>query len=98
MTSLASRKTEAEYRQQKRRVALITGVTGQDGSYLTEMLLSHEEFEYTVHGIVRSSSSHNTERIDQNQDRLVLHVADLSSSSNLVNILEKVNIKPHNCT
>ncbi|MGK5629106.1 GDP-mannose 4,6-dehydratase [Streptomyces sp. URMC 123] len=71
--------------------ALITGVTGQDGSYLAELLLSKG---YTVHGLVRRSSSFNTERIDhiyqgpQEPDRrLVLHHADLSDGVALVNLL-----------
>ena len=73
------------------KTALITGVTGQDGSYLAELLLSKG---YTVHGIVRRSSSFNTERIDhiyqgpQEAHRsLVLHHADLSDGVALVNLL-----------
>jgi GDPmannose 4,6-dehydratase len=73
------------------KTALITGVTGQDGSYLAELLLSKG---YTVHGIVRRSSSFNTERIDhiyqgpQEAERsLVLHHADLSDGVALVNLL-----------
>ncbi|KAF4409348.1 MULTISPECIES: GDP-mannose 4,6-dehydratase [Streptomyces] len=71
--------------------ALITGITGQDGSYLTELLLSKG---YTVHGLVRRSSSFNTERLDhiyqgpQEPGRtLVLHHADLSDGVALVNLL-----------
>ncbi|MCM2419049.1 MULTISPECIES: GDP-mannose 4,6-dehydratase [unclassified Streptomyces] len=71
--------------------ALITGVTGQDGSYLAELLLAKG---YTVHGLVRRSSSFNTERIDhiyqgpQEENRsLVLHHADLSDGVALVNLL-----------
>ncbi|WP_069811705.1 GDP-mannose 4,6-dehydratase [Streptomyces sp. TP-A0874] len=71
--------------------ALITGITGQDGSYLAELLLSKG---YQVHGLVRRSSSFNTERIDhlyqgpQEPDRrLVLHHADLSDGVALVNLL-----------
>lgn len=71
--------------------ALITGVTGQDGSYLAELLLAKG---YTVHGLVRRSSSFNTERIDhiyqgpQEANRsLVLHHADLSDGVALVNLL-----------
>lgn len=74
--------------------ALITGITGQDGSYLAELLL---EKGYEVHGIIRRSSSFNTERLeDIYQDphekgaRLKLHYGDLSDSSNLDRILEKV--------
>lgn len=74
--------------------ALITGITGQDGSYLTELLL---EKGYEVHGIIRRSSSFNTERIDHlyqdphiENTRLFLHYGDLSDSSNICRILEKV--------
>jgi GDPmannose 4,6-dehydratase len=68
--------------------ALITGITGQDGSYLTELLL---EKGYTVHGIIRRSSDFNTGRIDHiyDHERLTLHYGDLSDSSNLNRILEK---------
>ena len=74
------------------KVALITGITGQDGSYLAELLL---EKGYTVHGLVRRSSSINTDRIDHlhnNQDflnkRFFLHFSDLSDSSSLTNIID----------
>lgn len=73
------------------KTALITGVTGQDGSYLAELLLAKG---YTVHGLVRRSSSFNTGRIDhvyeEPQDpgrRLVLHHADLTDGVALVNLL-----------
>ncbi|MBO7520715.1 MAG: GDP-mannose 4,6-dehydratase [Opitutales bacterium] len=72
--------------------ALITGITGQDGSYLTELLISKG---YTVHGIIRRSSSFNTQRIDHLYNdpslkgRLFLHYGDLTDSSNLNRILEK---------
>lgn len=73
------------------KTALITGVTGQDGSYLAELLLTKG---YTVHGLVRRSSSFNTERIDHIYEepqepgrRLVLHHADLSDGVALVNLL-----------
>lgn len=74
--------------------ALITGVTGQDGSYLAEFLL---EKGYEVHGIKRRASSFNTQRVDhiyqdphvQNQD-FVLHYGDLSDSSNLTRIIQQV--------
>lgn len=76
------------------RVALITGITGQDGSYLTEQLL---EKGYTVHGMVRRSSSFNWGRIEHlNLDpqigdkRLFLHYGDLTDSSNLNRLLEKI--------
>lgn len=74
--------------------ALITGITGQDGSYLAELLL---EKGYDVHGIIRRSSSFNTGRLDAiYQDRhepirsLFLHYGDLSDSSSLVNLLRDI--------
>jgi len=70
-----------------RRTALITGITGQDGSYLAEFLL---EKKYEVHGIVRRSSSFNTARIDHIFDRIQLHYGDLVDSSNLSWIMAKV--------
>jgi GDPmannose 4,6-dehydratase len=79
-----------------RRKALITGITGQDGSYLAELLLSKE---YEVHGIKRRSSSFNTERIDSifpdlhdRNARLFLHFGDLNDSSNLFRLL--LSIRP----
>lgn len=75
--------------------ALITGITGQDGSYLAELLL---EKGYEVHGIIRRSSSFNTGRIDHlyqdfhcDDTKLFLHYGDLSDSSNLSRLLEKIN-------
>ena len=74
--------------------ALITGITGQDGSYLTELLL---EKGYEVHGIIRRASSFNTKRIDYlfedpaiGNKSLFLHHGDLTDSSNLNRIIEKV--------
>lgn len=74
--------------------ALITGITGQDGSYLAELLL---EKGYEVHGIIRRSSSFNTERIEHlyrdphiNDVKMFLHYGDLSDSSNLSRLLEKI--------
>ena len=76
------------------KTALITGVTGQDGSYLSELLLGKG---YTVHGLIRRSSSFNTERIDhiyqgpQQADRsFVLHHADLADGVALVNLLRDI--------
>jgi len=76
------------------KVALVTGITGQDGSYLAELLL---EKGYSVHGIIRRSSSFNTGRIDHlYQDRhergvkLFLHYGDLCDATNLVAIIAKV--------
>jgi GDPmannose 4,6-dehydratase len=67
--------------------AFITGITGQDGSYLAEMLL---EKGYEVHGLVRRSSSFNTWRIDHVRDHLVLHYGDLVDQNSLVRTLETV--------
>jgi GDPmannose 4,6-dehydratase len=67
--------------------ALITGITGQDGSYLAELLL---EKGYEVHGLVRRSSSFNTWRIDHVRDQLVLHYGDLVDQNSLVRTLEAV--------
>lgn len=71
------------------KTALITGITGQDGSYLTELLLEHE---YEVHGIIRRSSVFTSERIDHllSNPRLKLHHGDLNDSSNLFAIVNKV--------
>jgi GDPmannose 4,6-dehydratase len=69
------------------KVALITGITGQDGSYLAELLL---ERGYQVHGIVRRASLINTHRIDHIYDSITLHYGDLSDSTNLVRIIQKV--------
>ena len=75
--------------------ALITGITGQDGSYLAELLLDKG---YEVHGIIRRASSFNTSRIDHlYQDRhetgvkMFLHYGDLTDSSNLNRLIEKIN-------
>ena len=76
------------------KTALISGITGQDGSYLTELLL---EKGYIVHGIIRRSSSFNTFRIDHLynapdllNNRLFLHYGDLTDSSNLNRLVEKI--------
>jgi len=69
------------------KVALITGITGQDGSYLAELLL---EKGYEVHGIIRRSSLINTHRIDGIYDRLSLHYGDLTDSTNLVRVIQQV--------
>ena len=76
------------------KTALITGITGQDGAYLAELLLAKG---YVVHGVKRRSSSFNTDRIDhlyqdphvENQ-RLVLHYGDLTDSTNLIRIIQQV--------
>ena len=76
-----------------KKIALITGITGQDGSYLAELLLSKG---YEVHGIIRRSSTFNTSRIDEifqdphvEAKSLILHFGDLSDGSNLARIIEK---------
>ncbi len=70
--------------------ALITGITGQDGSYLAELLL---EKGYEVHGIVRRSSLINTHRIDQIYDKIHLHYGDMTDSGNIISLVQK--IKPN---
>lgn len=67
--------------------ALITGITGQDGSYLAEFLL---EKGYEVHGIVRRASSSNTARIDHLMDQILLHDGDLTDSSSLLHVISLV--------
>ena len=67
--------------------ALITGITGQDGSYLAELLL---EKGYEVHGLVRRASLPNTDRIEHIRDRVVLHDGDLSDSSSIIRVLSAV--------
>lgn len=67
--------------------ALITGITGQDGSYLADLLL---DLGYEVHGIIRRSSSFNTARIDHCFDRLHLHYGDLSDGSTLARLIAQV--------
>tara|TARA_A100001035_G_scaffold138067_1_gene108565 strand:- start:190 stop:1191 length:1002 start_codon:yes stop_codon:yes gene_type:complete len=69
------------------KVALITGITGQDGSYLAELLL---ETGYEVHGIVRRSSLINTHRIDHIYENINLHYGDLTDATNLIGVIKKV--------
>lgn len=85
---------DASYKNRTNKVALITGITGQDGSYLAEFLLNKG---YTVHGIIRRVSSFNTGRIEHLYKdrhakgvRMYLHYGDLSDSSNLVHIMRNV--------
>jgi len=80
-----------------KKVALITGVTGQDGSYLAELLLSKG---YEVHGIIRRSSSLNTQRIrhlisdsEDDRGRITLHFGDLADGSGLIRLISE--LKPH---
>ena len=72
------------------KVALITGITGQDGSYLAELLLQKG---YEVHGIVRRSSLINTHRIDHIYNQIHLHYGDLTDATNLIGVIKKV--EPH---
>jgi GDPmannose 4,6-dehydratase len=69
------------------KVALITGITGQDGSYLAELLL---EKGYEVHGIIRRASLINTHRIDHIYSQLHLHYGDLTDATNLVRVIQQV--------
>ncbi|MDR3332899.1 MAG: GDP-mannose 4,6-dehydratase, partial [Synergistaceae bacterium] len=75
------------------KIALITGITGQDGAYLSSLLL---EKGYTVHGVKRRSSLFNTARIDHlyadlhsEDPRFFLHYGDLTDSSNLIRIIQE---------
>src|SRR3546814_500385 len=75
-------------------IALITGITGQDGAYLAEMLLRKG---YIVHGIKRRSSSFNTERVDhlyddphESETRFLLHYGDLTDATNLIRLVQQV--------
>src|SRR5437870_13828586 len=68
----------------ERRVALITGITGQDGSYLAELLLDKG---YEVHGMVRRASTEKFDRIEQFRDRCMLHQGDLLDQRSLVDAL-----------
>ena len=71
---------------ENKKIALITGITGQDGSYLAELLL---EKGYEVHGIVRRSSLINTHRIDHIHTKLTLHYGDLTDSTNIIRVIQK---------
>src|ERR1700674_4350738 len=78
----------------KRRVALLTGVTGQDGAYLAEYLLG---LGYTVHGVKRRSSSFNTARIDHLYEdphagnvAFLLHYGDMTDSTNLIRLMQQI--------
>jgi GDPmannose 4,6-dehydratase len=80
--------------KETRKVALITGVTGQDGAYLAELLLTKG---YIVHGIKRRASSFNTDRIDhlyhdlhESNVQFMLHYGDLTDSTNLIRIIQQV--------
>jgi len=77
--------------KQNDKVALISGITGQDGSYLADFLL---EKGYEVHGIIRRSSSINTQRINhliqEGEEKISLHYGDLTDSSNLIRLLQEI--------
>jgi len=80
----------------KKKIALVTGITGQDGSYLAELLLKKK---YVVHGVIRKSSSFNTNRIDHlyvdphNKTNFFLHYGDLTDSNSIYNLINE--IKPN---
>ena len=69
-------------------IALITGITGQDGSYMVELLLSKG---YEVHGLVRRTSSNNTQRIESHKNKITLHYGDLSDSNTITGIINQVS-------
>lgn len=73
--------------EQRKKIALITGVNGQTGSYLAELLISKG---YEVHGGIRRSSTHSTERIDHILDKIKLHIIDISDVNSLVKVLQEV--------
>ena len=73
--------------EENKKVALITGITGQSGSFLAELLL---EKGYIVHGIIRRSATFNTQNIDHIFDKLHLHHGDITDSMNIFNIISKV--------
>ena len=92
--SYGSRIQKRNIEAMNNKIALITGISGQDGSYLAELLL---EKGYEVHGIKRRASSFNTQRIDHiyedphsDHQKLILHYGDLTDTSNLVRILQAV--------
>jgi GDPmannose 4,6-dehydratase len=72
-----------------KRVALITGITGQDGSLMADLLLS---LDYDVHGIIRRASNFNTQRVEHIFDRITLHYGDLTDMGNIMSII--ANVKP----
>jgi len=76
-----------ELSEENKKVALVTGITGMDGSFLAELLL---EKGYIVHGIIRRSATFNTQNIDHIFDKLHLHHGDITDSMNVFNIISKV--------
>lgn len=92
MPKKKSKKSTSATTRNKRKIALITGITGQDGSYMTELLL---EKGYKVHGVVRRSSTFNRQRIEYlydsiHPDKLILHYGDVTDFTSLISIIEKV--------
>jgi GDPmannose 4,6-dehydratase len=77
-------------KHQKNKIALITGINGQDGSYLSEFLLSKD---YVVHGTLKRNSvaENQTSRLDDTYDKIKLHYADLTDLSSLISVIQKVN-------
>lgn len=82
------------FSSEEKKVALIFGVTGQDGAYLSELLLSKN---YEVHGVKRRSSSHNTNRIDSiyepphtDEQRFFLHYGDITDSCNVIRLIQEI--------
>ena len=82
-------------KKNKKKVALITGITGQDGSYLAELLLREG---YEVHGVIRRASTFNTNRIEhlfkdphESRAKLLLHFGDITDTGSIITLLEKVH-------
>jgi len=94
MTATSTRSTPHAAAPSPNKTALVTGITGQDGAYLAELLLAKG---YTVHGLKRRSSSFNTARIDHLYEdphaqgrRLILHYGDLTDATNLIRVVQDV--------
>ena len=79
--------SKASHTSPRRKVALVTGITGQDGSYLAELLL---ERGYEVHGIRRRASSFNSQRIRDSASWLFLHYGDLADSASCMQIVQQI--------
>lgn len=84
--------------QEKRKVALVTGITGQDGALLAKFLLELKDYHYIVHGVKRRASSFNTARIDHlyrdlhdsGEKRFILHYGDVSDSTNMIRLIQEI--------
>jgi GDPmannose 4,6-dehydratase len=72
------------------KIAFITGITGQDGSYLAEHLL---EKDYKVYGMIRRMSTINTTRIDHILDKIHLRYGDMSDTGNIIGVLTEIKLK-----